>query len=132
MQLDINKSSLDKMGALYGDENLGSMLEKLALINRPMAELIVNHGFDKVIDRPGLSYRDREIATLSLIVAQRDEEQLRVHTRNGIRAGLTIEQLQELALHWTLYIGYPQAIWGMKIIYDEYQQSCSGKSATPS
>src|SRR5215472_14546602 len=60
--------------------------------------------------RPELSRRDRSLLVISVLAAQARDEELFLYTRNGLRNGLTPEEIEEILLHVAAYAGYPAAM----------------------
>jgi 4-carboxymuconolactone decarboxylase len=61
-------------------------------------------------DRPELSRRDRSLLVISVLAAQARDEELELHTQNGLRHGLTPEEIEEILLLVAAYAGYPAAM----------------------
>lgn len=80
---------------------------------------IVEYVFGDVYTRPGLSLRDRELATVAMLVAMGDcEPQLDVHLHAAVKVGLTYEELHEVLLQVAAYAGFPAAINAMRRLQD--------------
>ncbi|MFI4976135.1 MAG: carboxymuconolactone decarboxylase family protein [Caulobacterales bacterium] len=60
--------------------------------------------------RPQLSRRDRSLLVISVLAAQTRDEELEAHTGNGLRNGLTREEIEEILLHVAAYAGFPAAM----------------------
>lgn len=60
--------------------------------------------------RPQLSRRDRSLLVISVLAAQARDEELELHTGNGLRNGLTREEIEEILLHVAAYAGFPAAM----------------------
>lgn len=84
--------------ALFGD------------INPKLAELTDNVLFGDVWARPGLSRRDRSLATVSGLIAMNRPDQLRSHLALALQNGVTKEELVEAITHLAFYSGWPNAI----------------------
>jgi 4-carboxymuconolactone decarboxylase len=68
----------------------------------------IDHG--DIWSRPGLSVRDRRFVSLVCVSAAVDVEAMDAHVYAALASGdLTIEQLQELVLHFAVYCGWPRA-----------------------
>jgi len=66
--------------------------------------------FGDVWSRPGLSTRDRRIATLACLGAADVPAALDEHTYAALKNGeLTVEELNEITLHFAVYCGWPKA-----------------------
>lgn len=60
--------------------------------------------------RPQLNRRDRSLLVISVLAAQARDEELFLHTRNGLRNGLTPTEIEEILLHVAAYAGFPAAM----------------------
>jgi 4-carboxymuconolactone decarboxylase len=60
--------------------------------------------------RPQLSRRDRSLLVISVLAAQARDEELELHTGNGLRNGLKREEIEEILLHVAAYAGFPAAM----------------------
>jgi len=61
-------------------------------------------------DRPQLSRRDRSLFIIAVLAAQARDEELELHTGNGLRHGLTRIEIEEILLHVAAYAGFPAAM----------------------
>lgn len=60
--------------------------------------------------REALSRRDRSLLVIAVLAAQARDEELEAHTRNGLRHGLTMVEIEEILLHVAAYAGFPAAM----------------------
>lgn len=75
-----------------------------------LAELTDNVLYADIWERPGLSKRDRSLATVSALIAMSRPDQLRSHLALAIQNGLTREELAEAITHLAFYSGWPSAV----------------------
>jgi 4-carboxymuconolactone decarboxylase len=66
--------------------------------------------FGDVWERPGLSKRDRSLATVAALIALNRPDQLRSHLRLAVANGVKKEELVEAITHLAFYSGWPNAI----------------------
>ncbi len=66
--------------------------------------------FGEVWGRPGLSKRDRSLATVAALVAGGNAEQLTFHLPEAIKNGVTEQELVEVITHLACYAGWPRAM----------------------
>ena len=72
--------------------------------------------FDEVWERPGLSKRDRSLATVSALIASGNIDELNFHlpfARDD--NGVTEQELVEAITHLAFYTGWPKAMSAMAI-----------------
>jgi len=65
--------------------------------------------YGDVWERPGLSKRDRSLATVAALVALGRQNELSAHLRIAQRNGLTRDELIEAITHLAFYAGWPSA-----------------------
>lgn len=80
-----------------------------------LAELTDSVLYGDIWERPGLSKRDRSLATVSALIALNRPEQLRSHLALAIENGLTREELAEAITHLAFYSGWPSAVSAVSI-----------------
>ncbi|MGS0623058.1 carboxymuconolactone decarboxylase family protein [Ralstonia sp. VS2407] len=90
------------------------VVEAMADIAPDLGRYIVEFGFGDVYCRPGLTLREREIATIAALTALGNAApQLKVHIAAGLNVGLTRTEITETILQMALYAGFPAALNGM-------------------
>jgi 4-carboxymuconolactone decarboxylase len=79
------------------------------------ADLTDNVLFADVWERPGLSKRDRSLATVAALVAMNRPDQLRFHLVRARENGVAQEELVETITHLAFYAGWPSAYSAMTV-----------------
>jgi 4-carboxymuconolactone decarboxylase len=75
----------------------------------PFQDLITRYAWGEIWGRPGLARTERSMITIAMMVALRQEHELALHLRAGLRNGLTPAQIQEILLQSAVYAGVPAA-----------------------
>lgn len=75
-----------------------------------LGRAIVGFGYGDIYSRPGLGIRDRQLATVAMLVVLGRGAELRVHLRAALRAGLAIGEIEEVIIQSVLYAGFPVAM----------------------
>jgi len=75
-----------------------------------LAQLTDDVLFGDVWARPGLSRRDRSLATVSALIAMNRPDQLRSHLALARQNGLTQTELVEVITQLAFYAGWPSAV----------------------
>ena len=66
--------------------------------------------FNDIWSRPGLSVRDRRFVTIACVTAAVDVPAMDAHVYAALAGGdLSVDQLNELTLHFAVYCGWPRA-----------------------
>jgi 4-carboxymuconolactone decarboxylase len=81
-----------------------------------LGQYIVEYAFGDIYNRPGLTLRERSMLTIGMLTVLGRWPQLKVHIGNGLRIGLTAQEIEEIILHTTPYAGFPTAIDAMQLL----------------
>jgi 3-oxoadipate enol-lactonase / 4-carboxymuconolactone decarboxylase len=95
--------------AVLGDEHVDAALDRANALTEPFQDFITRYAWGDVWSRPGLSRRERSIATLGALVTLGAENEIAMHVRAALRNGLTSAEIGEVLLHSALYAGLPRA-----------------------
>lgn len=89
-----------------------------------LAELTDRVLFDDIWQRPGLSPRERSLATVAALVALYRLEQLPFHLQRARDNGVSREELAELITHLAFYSGWPTAASAINLLKQSEESSC--------
>ena len=79
--------------------------------------------FGEVWERPGLSKRDRSLATVTALIASYRHNELPGHLKRALENGVTREELVELLTHLAFYAGWPNAMSALPIARKVFQDA---------
>jgi 4-carboxymuconolactone decarboxylase len=97
---ELRRKGLEKMNEVYAWEMPDVPGEFFALT--------VEHLFGRIWTRPGLSMRDRRMMLLAVLTTLNQEELLEVQVNAVLQnEELTREELREVAIFLTHYVGFP-------------------------
>jgi 4-carboxymuconolactone decarboxylase len=81
-----------------------------------LGKYLVEFAFGDVYERPGLSLREREIATVAALVVMGRGPQVRAHFKSSLHVGVTWDELAEVVLQTVPFAGFPTALDAMLIL----------------
>lgn|SRR5690606_6704580 len=73
----------------------------------PLQDMVTRLCFGDVWSRPGLDRKTRSMLTIALIIGQSRPDQLKNHIKGAIANGVTKEEIREILVHATIYVGLP-------------------------
>ena len=91
---------------IFGPEGLKS-LDTADDFQIPPQDLVTRICFGEVWSRPALSLKVRSMLTIAILAGQSRPDQLKHHVKGAIRNGVSKEEIREILLHATLYVGLP-------------------------
>ena len=84
---------------------------------------ILNFVFGEVWQRPQLSVRDRRVITVAAVGVDDTIIPIRSHVYAALKSGdLTLEEMQELVLHFAVYAGWPKASFLNQVVAESWAQ----------
>lgn len=104
--------------AVLGDAHVDAAIAATTPLTAPFQDFATRYAWGEIWSRPGLSRRDRSIATLASLVTGGHETELRMHVRAALRNGLTPDEIGEVILHTALYAGLPAANAALAVARD--------------
>lgn len=78
--------------------------------------------FDDVWRRPGLSSRDRSLATVASLISLYRGNELPFHLKKALENGVTRDEIIETVTHLAFYSGWPTASSALSIIRDVFNE----------
>lgn len=98
---DTRRRGLEKMNEVYG-------WEMPNVEGDPYFDLTVDHLFANIWTRPGLSMREKRMMTLTVVTAVGNADLAEIQANAALANGeLTVEELKEMAVFLTHYLGFP-------------------------
>jgi len=104
---DLYRQGLTVRRAVLGDAHVDASLARADAFTEDFQTFITEHVWGALWTRPGLSRRERSIATLALLAGLGRTEELPLHVRGALNNGLTEDEIKEVLLHTSAYAGVP-------------------------
>ncbi len=76
----------------------------------PIQQHITRNAWGDVWLRPGLDLKTRSLVTVAMLTALGRQNELKGHVRGALNNGATVQEIQEVLLHATVYCGVPAAV----------------------
>lgn len=105
---------LKKVDNIHGEKVIATLNTVSPALSQLLAEV-----FGDIYSRPELTLQERELVTLSSLIAQGGcEAQLRVHVNAALNVGIAPEKIMEVCIHSIPYTGFPRVLNGVFIVQD--------------
>ena len=101
------------------------ILEKLYQFSPALADVVVSTGLNDIWKNktPTLTDREKEIATLSsLITSCTVHSEIKAHIKCLLNLGMSKDQIKELLILLTLYIGVPKVIVASQLAEEAFRE----------
>jgi 4-carboxymuconolactone decarboxylase len=76
----------------------------------PMQDYITRNAWGDVWQREGLDLKTRSLITVAMLTALGKQHELKGHVRGALNNGATVQEIQEVLLHASIYCGVPTAV----------------------
>ncbi|QYJ96643.1 4-carboxymuconolactone decarboxylase [Shewanella alkalitolerans] len=110
---------------VMGDSFVDRALSSASDFTQPLQELVTRNAWGEVWAREGLDRRTRSLITIATLAALKASTELKGHVRGALRNGCTVEEIQEVLLHSTVYCGMPAGVEAFRAaneVISEWQQ----------
>ncbi len=113
---------------VLGDAHVDRAAEKADDFTQDFQDFITRYAWGEVWTRTGIDRRMRSVVTLTALAAGGHTGELAFHTRAALRNGLTPDEIKEVLLHASLYVGLPAANSAFAVAQKIIQEDTSPES----
>ncbi len=107
-------ASIDALRA----EVLAPITPQLSRLVPSIGELATSFAYGQVWSRTELTARDRSIATIAALVAINCHDELKLHVLRGLANGLSKQEIGEIIIQLTPYVGFPLTVSAAAAVAD--------------
>ena len=95
---------------VMGEELVATAFADVTDFTLPLQHFITRNSWGDVWQRPGLDLKTRSLISLALLAALGKQQEIKAHVRGAMTNGASIEEIQEVLLHASIYCGLPTAV----------------------
>ena len=95
---------------VMGEDFVATAFANTTPFTQPIQDHINRAAWGDVWQRPGLDLKTRSLITVAMLTALGKQNELKGHVRGALNNGATVEEIQEVLLHATVYCGVPAAV----------------------
>ena len=95
---------------VLGAEYVDRALENSNAFTLPLQDFLNENCWGLVWTREGLEPKTRSVVTLTALAATNKWGEFKTHIRGAMNNGWTTEELREMILHMSVYLGVPTAL----------------------
>ncbi|MGF1735419.1 carboxymuconolactone decarboxylase family protein [Photobacterium satsumensis] len=115
-------SGVDKLNEL-DPTAVEAMTEHFSDVCPDLARYTIEYPFGDVLQRDGLDFKTRELATIAALTAMGNcQPQLKGHIKGALNIGCTQKEITEIILQMSVYAGFPAAINGMNTAKEVFEE----------
>jgi 4-carboxymuconolactone decarboxylase len=110
-----NRKAKTASATIWGDK-ADKVEANLKTLDPDLAELILSVAYNNVFERSGLDFKTKEFLAIAHLLNVGSESELKTHLHGALNCGATATELKEIMLHAAMFIGFPKAVAGMKVL----------------
>lgn len=96
--------------SVMGDSFVDKALANTTDFTRPLQNYVTENCWGEIWQRPGLDKKTRSMITVATLAALKASTELKGHVRGALNNGCSVEEIQEILLHSSVYCGMPSAM----------------------
>lgn len=101
---------------VLGDKHVDASIEKMTPVTEKFQDFITRTAWGDIWNRDGLDHTQRRLLTIAILTAVGNSEELDMHLKAALRAGVSADLLGEVLLHTAVYAGVPNSNHGFKLL----------------
>lgn len=115
------KQGMKNLKAIDGEAG-ERVIQTLEGIAPDVGRYILAFAFGDIYEKDTLSFREREIITITSLLTQGDtKNQLIVHINGSLNVGITKEEIIEVFTHCIPYVGFPKVLNAIMIAKEVFE-----------
>ena len=95
---------------VMGEDFVARAFANTTAFTEPMQQHITRNAWGDVWQRPGLDLKTRSLVTVAFLTALGKQNELKGHVRGALNNGATVQEIQEVLLHASIYCGVPASV----------------------
>ena len=99
---------------VMGDAFVEKAFSGLTEFTAPLQDYITRNAWGDTWQREGLDLKTRSLVTIAMLTALGKSQELRGQVRGALHNGATVQEIQEVLLHASIYCGIPAAVEGFR------------------
>lgn len=107
----------DKLKEIDGDAG-EKVASGLIDISPELVQFMVEYSFGDIYNLTKLENKQKEIVAISSLIAQRAIPEMKVHFNGALNTGNTINEVKEVVLQMSGYVGFPKSICAMNTLQE--------------
>ena len=112
------EAGLANRRAVLGAEHVDKSLAKAGSFAQPWQDYITRAAWGEMWGDPTLHWKSRSLITLAMMIALHREEEFKLHVRPALANGVSLDELQSLLLHCSIYAGVPASNGAFRWVRD--------------
>lgn len=110
MMEDKLEAGLEIRRAVLGDAHVDRTRSGLTDFDQEFDDMISEWAWGSVWTRPGLDRKTRSLLNIALLTALDRQRELGLHVQGALRTGCSEDEIKEVLMHCTAYLGVPAGI----------------------
>jgi 4-carboxymuconolactone decarboxylase len=115
MTSELYEAGLDMRKKVVGETLVETMLADTDEFSQPMQEFVTEYCWGAVWTRPGIDLRSRSILNIGMLAAANRPDELAGHIKGALNNGLSKQEIQELLLQVSIYLGMPAGLAAFRV-----------------
>ena len=107
---DIGLNLTSSQFAKDRDDVVARAFAGMTEFTQPIQEHITRAAWGETWQRDGIDRKTRSLVTVAMLTALGRQHELKGHVRGALNNGASVEEIQEVLLHASIYCGVPCAV----------------------
>jgi 4-carboxymuconolactone decarboxylase len=93
----------------------------LQAVHPDLERMLIEYCWGTVLERPGLSERERELVTIAVLLTLGRDREATTHLHGALNVGISKDEIVEVLIQLGVYAGFPATMTGAGLLADVLQ-----------
>jgi 4-carboxymuconolactone decarboxylase len=122
MDEELYEQGMETRRRVLGDKHISRRQASEDRYTKQHNELVTQLAWGSVWSRPGLDLKSRSLVTIAMLTAINRSDELKGHINGALNNGATPDEIAEVFLQASVYLGWPAAGTSLRIAVEVFRE----------
>ena len=122
MNQELYQQGMAQRRKVLGDKHISRRQASEDKYTKQHNEIVTQSAWGMIWSRPGLELKTRSLVTIAMLTAINRSDELKGHINGALNNGATPDEIAEVFLHSSVYLGWPAAGTSLRIAVDVFKE----------
>ena len=122
MNEELYQRGMAQRRKVLGDKHVSRRQASEDKYTKQHNEIVTQSAWGMIWSRPGLELKTRSLVTIAMLTAVNRSDELKGHINGALNNGATPDEIAEVFLHASVYLGWPAAGTSLRIAVEVFRE----------
>jgi len=122
MNEELYQQGMAQRRKVLGDKHISKRQASEDRFTKQHNEVVTQSAWGMIWSRPGLELKTRSLVTIAMLTAINRSDELKGHVNGALNNGATPDEIAEVFLHASVYLGWPASGTSLRIAVEVFKE----------